>query len=114
MPQADAESVGRQRDPERLGRNIRVFYALQVVTGFFIWAPGWILCLTESRGVSLGEVVAMKATLSVAVIAGEVPTDAAADRWGRRMSLALGWFGYGGAGVPLGLLWARARRNAAP
>lgn len=97
-----------------LSRNIRIFCALQVVTGFFIRAPAWILCLTESRGVSLGEVAAMKATLSVAVIAGEVPAGTVADRWGRLASLTLGWFGCSGAGIPLGLLWACARRNAAP
>ena len=70
---------GPARLERSLSRNIRVFHALQVVTGFFIWAPVWMLCLTESRG----------------------------------LSLALGWFGCCGAGIPLGLLWARAQRNAA-
>lgn len=95
-----------------LSRNIRIFCALQVVTGFFIRAPVWILCLTESRGLPLGEVATMEPALSVAVIAGEVPTGPVADSWERRMSLALGWFRYGGAGIPLSLLWAHANRNA--
>ena len=94
---------GPVRLERSLSRNIAVFYALQVVTGFFIWAPVWILYLTESRGLSLGQVAAMEAALSVAVIAGEVPTGAVADRWGRRASLALGWFGYGGAALLFGL-----------
>ena len=104
---------GQIRLERSLSLNIRVFCALQVVTGFFIWAPVRILYLTESRGLSLGPVAAMEAALSVAVIAGEVPTCAAADRWRRWASLALGRFGCGGAGIPLGLLRARARRNAA-
>ena len=70
---------GPARLERSLSRDIRVFHALQIVTGFFIWAPIWILYLTESRG----------------------------------LSLALGWFGCCGAGIPLGLLWARAQRNAA-
>ena len=70
---------GPARLQRSLSRNIAVFHALQVITGFFIWAPVWILCLTESC-------------------------------W---LSLALGWFGCCGAGIPLGLLWARAQRNAA-
>ena len=32
------------------------------------------------------------------------------SRW---LSLALGWFGCCGAGIPLGLLWARVHRSAA-
>ena len=70
---------GPARLERSLSRNIRVFCALQVVTGFFIWAPVWILYLTESCG----------------------------------LSLAVGWFGCSGAGIPLGLLWARTQRNAA-
>ena len=44
---------GPARLERNLSRNIRVFCAPQVVTGFFIWAPVRILYLTESRGLSL-------------------------------------------------------------
>ena len=82
-----------------LQRNVPVFYLLQIVTGFFVWAPIWILYLTETRGSSLGQVALMEAALSVAVIAGEVPTGVLADRWGRRAALVLGWLGYGASAL---------------
>ena len=94
---ADPTSAAAGHD--RLRRNIPVFYLLQIVTGFFVWAPIWILYLTETRGASLGQVALMEAALSIAVIAGEVPAGALADRRGRRAALAFGWFGYGGAAL---------------
>lgn len=84
--------AARGRDPLR--RNIPVFYLFNVAAGFFIWLPVWILYLIETRGLSLTQVALMEGVFWIAIILTEVPTGAVADRWGRRVSLALGGFGF--------------------
>ena len=78
----------------RFGRNIPVFYMFNFAAGFFIWLPVWILYLIETRGLSLTQVALMEVVFWIAVIVAEVPTGAVADRFGRRVSLALGGFGF--------------------
>lgn len=98
MPLASAPSgppdvsAARGRDPLR--RNIPVFYLFNVAAGFFIWLPVWILYLIETRGLSLTQVALMEGVFWIAIILTEVPTGAVADRWGRRISLALGGFAF--------------------
>jgi len=82
---ADTERLRR-----RLARNIPVYYLYHGVSGFLIWMPIWVIYLQEFRGMSLTQIGSIEAIFWVTVVAAEVPTGAVADRWGRRVSLALG------------------------
>ena len=74
----------------RLARNIPAYYLFHGVSGFLIWMPIWVIYLQEFRGMSLTQIGSIEAIFWVTVVAAEVPTGAVADRWGRRVSLALG------------------------
>ncbi len=76
--------------PERYRRNIRVYYLFMASTGFMIFLPVWIIYLIDGRGLSLTEVGVIESFFWLTVIIAEVPTGAIADRFGRRISLALG------------------------
>ena len=78
--------------PERYARNIPIYYLFQFATGFLIWVPVWIIFLQDERGLSLTQVGLMEAVFWVSMFVAEVPTGAIADRFGRRISLALGGF----------------------
>ena len=78
--------------PERFARNIPIYYLFQFATGFLIWVPVWIIFLQDERGLSLTQVGLMEAVLWFTMFIAEVPTGAIADRFGRRISLALGGF----------------------
>ncbi len=77
-------------DPRRFRRNIRVYYLFMGSTGFMIFLPVWIIYLMDGRGLSLTEVGVIESFFWLTVIIAEVPTGAIADRFGRRISLALG------------------------
>ena len=77
---------------ERYARNIPIYYLFQFATGFLIWIPVWIIFLQDERGLSLTQVGLMEAVFWVSMFVAEVPTGAIADRFGRRISLALGGF----------------------
>ena len=77
---------------ERFARNIPIYYLFQFATGFLIWVPIWIIFLQDERGLSLTQVGLIEAVFWVSMFVAEVPTGAIADRWGRRISLALGGF----------------------
>ncbi|MCY4619226.1 MAG: MFS transporter [Chloroflexi bacterium] len=77
-------------DPRRFQRNIRVYYLFMASTGFMIFLPVWIIYLMDGRGLSLTEVGIFESFFWLTIIIGEVPTGAIADRFGRRISLALG------------------------
>ena len=93
-PTSTMQNAAAQDDRGRFRRNIPVFYAFNFAAGFFIWLPVWILYLIETRGLSLTQVALMEGVFWIAIILTEVPTGAVADRWGRRVSLALGGFGF--------------------
>ena len=78
--------------PERFARNIPIYYLFQFATGFLIWVPVWIIFLQDERGLSLTQVGLMEAVFWFTMFIAEVPTGAIADRFGRRISLALGGF----------------------
>ena len=73
-------------------RNIPVYYLFQFSSGFLIWVPIWIVFLINERGLSLTQIGIMEAFFWGSIVIAEVPTGAVADRWGRRVSLALGGF----------------------
>ncbi|MCY3568468.1 MAG: MFS transporter [Chloroflexi bacterium] len=77
-------------DPAPYRRNIRVYYLFMASTGFMIFLPIWIIYLMNGRGLSLTEVGVFEAVFWITIIVAEVPTGAVADRFGRRVSLALG------------------------
>jgi len=77
-------------DPAPYRRNIRVYYLFMGSTGFMIFLPIWIIYLINGRGLSLTEVGVFEAVFWITIIVAEVPTGAVADRFGRRISLALG------------------------
>ena len=77
-------------DPAPYRRNIRVYYLFMASTGFMIFLPIWIIYLINGRGLSLTEVGVFEAVFWITIIVAEVPTGAVADRFGRRVSLALG------------------------
>lgn len=76
--------------PGRYRRNIRVYYLFMASTGFMLFLPVWIIYLIDGRGLSLTEVGVIESFFWLTVIIAEVPTGAIADRFGRRISLALG------------------------
>ncbi len=86
-----------------LARNLPVYFAVRAISGFFIWAPIWMLYLIDGRGFSLTEAAGLEAALIAASIAGEAPAGAAADRWGRRASLLLGASAYTAGALAFGL-----------
>ena len=77
---------------QRYARNIPIYYLFQFATGFLIWVPVWIIFLQDERGLSLTQVGLMEAVFWTTMFIAEVPTGAIADRFGRRISLALGGF----------------------
>ncbi len=77
-------------DPRLFKRNIRVYYLFMASTGFMLFLPVWIIYLMNGRGLSLTEVGVFESFFWLTIIIAEVPTGAIADRFGRRVSLALG------------------------
>lgn len=73
-----------------LARNLRLYYAFRLLREFQLWIPIWIVYLTIERGFSLAQVGAAEGLFLISLTVLEVPTGAVADRWGRRLSLALG------------------------
>ncbi|MDE2986605.1 MAG: MFS transporter [Chloroflexota bacterium] len=82
--------VHSQQMRRRLARNIPVYYLFYGVSGFLIWMPIWVIYLQDFRGMSLTQIGAIESIFWITVVTAEVPTGAVADRWGRRISLALG------------------------
>ena len=83
-------SAQTRYDPKHFQRNIRVYYLFMGSTGFMIFLPIWIIYLMNGRGLSLTEVGIFESFFWLTIIIAEVPTGAIADRFGRRISLALG------------------------
>lgn len=75
-------------------RNIPLFYVFQFLFGFHFWVPIWFLFLQTDHLLSYTQIGLMEVAFGVAIILAEVPTGAIADRFGRRVSLAAGAFGF--------------------
>ena len=56
---------------------------------FSLTAPIWVLYLRDQRGFSLTQITLMEVPLFLLIVMSEIPTGAVADRFGRRVSLAL-------------------------
>ena len=72
-----------------LRRNVQLFYAYRFFRETQLWIPIWVIFLLVERGFSLGQVGTAEAGFLLAIVFLEVPTGAVADRYGRRISLAL-------------------------
>ena len=70
--------------------NIWKFYVHTFLLNLQLWYPIWIIYLQEERGLSLGQVTVMEVPFLLSIVVLQIPAAAAADRWGRRTSLALG------------------------
>ncbi|GIW13625.1 MAG: hypothetical protein KatS3mg062_1064 [Tepidiforma sp.] len=73
-----------------VSRNLRLLTAFWFLREFQLWIPVWIVYLTLERGFSFTQITAAESVYLLGVLALEVPTGAIADRFGRRVSLALG------------------------
>jgi MFS family permease len=71
-------------------RNVWLLSVFWFLREFQLWIPVWIVYLTLERGFSFSQVTAAEALFLIGVLVLEVPTGAVADRYGRRVSLALG------------------------
>ncbi len=77
-------------DPQRYRRNLRVYYFFMAATGFMIFLPIWMVYLHDARGLSISQISIFESVFWLTLVICEVPTGAVADRFGRRISLALG------------------------
>ncbi len=80
-------------------RNIPLYYVFQFVRGFHFWLPIWFIFLQSEHGLSYVQIGFMEVLFGIATILAEIPTGAIADRFGRRVSLAIGALGFAGATV---------------
>lgn len=74
--------------------NLTRFYVYRALVYSYFWMPFWVFYLQRMRHMSLTEIYVLGAVSWVASAVAEVPTGAVADVLGRRVSLAVGAFGY--------------------
>jgi MFS family permease len=70
--------------------NIPKFFVFRFLWEFMLFLPIWVIFLQEVRGFSLTQVTLLDTAFWLIVVAGEVPTGAVADTWGRKQSLIIG------------------------
>ncbi len=70
--------------------NIRKFYLFRWLVNFQLWLPIWVVYLTDYRDLSLTEITVLDTVFWGFLVLMEVPTGIIADRFGRKLSLALG------------------------
>lgn len=75
---------------QRLGANLRRFYAYRFLANLLLWLPIWVLYLQRERGLSLAQITALDAPFWLISLLAQVPTGAFADRYGRRIALVVG------------------------
>ncbi|MDA1010917.1 MAG: MFS transporter [Chloroflexi bacterium] len=71
-------------------RNLRLLPWWWVLRWAWLGEGIWVIYLTDTRGLTLGQALLFEAVFSAVVIATEVPTGMVADRFGRRLSLLIG------------------------
>lgn len=81
-----------QRPPAtfRTVRNMRLLYAVAVAANVFLFLPVWVVYLTDTRDIALGQVGLLEAFFSAVAVTAEVPTGAFSDRFGRRLTFGVG------------------------
>jgi MFS family permease len=72
-----------------VARDLRLFYLFRLLSTSYLWVPVSV-AFALSRGLSLVEVMLLNTVYCTVVILTEVPTGAAADRLGRRATMAAG------------------------
>ncbi|MCC7364223.1 MAG: MFS transporter [Dehalococcoidia bacterium] len=78
------------RDANPYAGNIRRFYIFRFLMDLQLWLPIWVIYLREERDLSLTQITALDAPFWLVMVLAEVPTGAVADRFGRKVSLAMG------------------------
>ena len=71
------------------GGNVWRFLMFNGLLNFILWVPIWVVFL-QGRGVSLSQIGLLEAGAWILAALVEVPTGAIADRWGRKVTIALG------------------------
>ena len=71
-------------------RNLRLLPWWWVLRWAWLGEGIWVIYLTDTRGLTLGQALLFEAVFSAVVIATELPTGMVADRFGRRVSLIVG------------------------
>ena len=89
---SDREHRARPAEPqdEAYLANVWKVYLLHFLMHFQLWWSIWVLYLKDMRGFSLTQIAILEALFWGAAVLAEVPTGAVADRFGRKVSLALG------------------------
>jgi MFS family permease len=71
----------------RVEANVNKYYLFQFFLNFQLWWPIWIIYLTETRGLTLGQVTLIDVPFWLSIILLQVPAAALADRFGRKPTL---------------------------
>jgi MFS family permease len=71
----------------RVEANVWKYYLFQFFLNFQLWWPIWIIYLTETRGLTLGQVTLIDVPFWLSIILLQVPAAALADRFGRKPTL---------------------------
>lgn len=77
--------------PEKLTRNIRIFYTHQLLLGLSaLWAPILVIFQMQEVGLSLTQVMVGESIFAASIVLLEVPSGVFADRVGRKRTLLAG------------------------
>ena len=69
--------------------NIWKSYLYQFLLSFQLWWPIWVVYLTDMRGLSLTQILALDSIFWLIIVIAQVPAGAVADRWSRKGALLL-------------------------
>src|SRR5215217_4259614 len=77
---------------ERFASNIPKFYLYSILKGlnFGLLSATWVIYLQRQHSLNLTQVTLLDVAFWLAATLGEVPTGVVADRYGRKLSLAIG------------------------